>query len=132
MSDREVTFWKHINDRCVIVSSVISSLQKEDCEFVVRYRKNDVYLGTQEFSLEELRALEPKYALGSCTVYYPADMEETCVIGMNGSDETIVNDGSCPTEVDVQLSLPGIVDNNVQGSNGPIAETKQFEKAPEK
>lgn len=56
------------------------SLQKDGDDSIARYCKNDVYQGCQEFSLEELRALQPKYALDNCTVYYPADMEETCVV----------------------------------------------------
>ena len=60
-------------------------IQIDECQFVERYCKSDVYLGNQEFSLEELRALNPKYAVlpfrDDCTSHFPTDMEETCVLG---------------------------------------------------
>ena len=81
-------------------------LQTTAFEQVVRYRKDEVYCGGYEFSLEELRALNPKYAIGGVTNYYPCAMEETCVMSILPPNEENFLDipqcqmtmEACPTE----------------------------------
>jgi len=81
-------------------------LETTSFEQVVRYRKDNVYCGGYEFSLEELRALNPKYAIGGFTNYFPCAMEETCVMSNSPPKEEIVQNiplcqmaiETCPTE----------------------------------
>eukprot|EP00795_Rhopilema_esculentum_P003064 gene3064-1349_t len=84
MSDRKPLSSKKVAKEPII--NPLDTMKKiDECQFVERYCKSDVYLGNQEFSLEELRALNPKYAVqpirDDCTSHFPTDMEETCVLG---------------------------------------------------
>ena len=80
-------------------------LQEDDCQFVVRYRKNEVYQGSYEFSFEELRALEPKYSLGTCTDYNPYAMQETCIMSPMSITEVAVPDEP-QSRMDINACLP--------------------------
>ena len=98
--------------------------QKDDCEFVVKYRKDEVYPGNCEFSLEELRALEPKYMLGTGTVYYPCDMQETCVMSPESNQIDTICDK--PQVEMANISEKDDIDNDVCN----FLELQQAENAP--
>ena len=87
------------------IGSISSLPQEDDCQFVVRYRKSEVYQGNYEFSFEELRALEPKYSLGTCTDYNPCAMQETCVISPTSTTVVAVADKP-QSRMDIHACLP--------------------------